>query len=144
MFANFVFSIQLQKNKPKIGDYEASFEGSYIKNGQTIAYNRSRTLSIIKVNSSEIHIAPCSTCVSNSILKKDNINIVGVIMMPGQGGTGGPSYPANEINISGVLEKRKGGYCFIGTHNWIYTDVDVVNQEINHYSVTGSFEIKPL
>lgn len=130
------------KNKPKIGDYKAWFYGSYTKNGQTYTYDRYRELSIIDVNDAEIKIAPCATCEANTILQKDKKTVSGIIIIPGAGGTGGPSYPSQEINITGTWEKQKGKYSISGFHQWIYTEVDVQNQTINEYIVSGEFEVK--
>ncbi len=130
------------KNKPKIGDYEVWFYGSYTKNGQTYTYDRYRELSIIDVNETEIKLAPCPTCEANTILQKEKKLVSGIIIMPGEGGTGGPSYPSQEINITGIWDKHKGKYSISGFHQWIYTEVDVQNQTSNEYIVSGKFEIK--
>lgn len=134
--------IACNKRKPRVGDYEALFYGSYTKNGQTISYDRFRDLSIIEVNATEIVIAACPTCEAFSTLKKDNKAVSGIIPMPGQGGTGGPSFPSNQIYITGTWQKNKGKYIISGFHQYVYTDIDAQNQTINEYVVSGDFEIK--
>ena len=129
------------KIKPKIGDYKASFNGSYTKNGQTYPYYRYRALSIIDVNDAEIKIADCASCEAITILQKDKNLVSGTIIMPGGADGGGPSYSSQEIHITGTWEKQKGKYSISGFCQWIYNDIDVQEQTINKIIVSGTFEI---
>lgn len=143
IFIAIILLTGCSKNKPKVDDYEAWFYGSYTKNGQTYTYDRYVKFSIIDVNDAEIKIAPCFACEANTILQKDKNVVSGIVIMPGKGGTGGPSYPSKEIYITGTWKKNKGKYSIAGYHQWVYTEVDDFQfQVINKFIVSGNFEIK--
>ncbi|MDD2984634.1 MAG: hypothetical protein PHQ74_14730 [Crocinitomicaceae bacterium] len=142
IFVVIILQTGCTKNKPKVGDYEAWFYGTYSKNGQTVAYDRFQEVSIVSVNESEISLSIYNDGTVSSILNKDKKIVSGIFKMLGQGGTGGPSYPSNDIFITGTWEKNKGKYSITGYHQWVYTEVDVQTQEINEHIVSGNFEIK--
>jgi hypothetical protein len=129
------------KTKPKIGEYEAIFSGSYDKNGQIYDFNRFQEFKIVEVNEKEIKLSIYTDGSVSSILKKDGKVISGIFKMLGQGGTGGPNYASNDIYITGFWEKKKGKFYISGFHQFIYTEVNTQNQEINEYVVSGNFEI---
>lgn len=130
------------KNKPKVGEYEAWFYGSYIKNGQTYTYDRNQKVSIVDVNENSISLSIYNNGYVSSILDKKDKIVSGIFNTLGGTPTGGPSYPSQEINITGSWEKHSGKYSISGFHQWIYTDIDAQNQTINEYIVSGKFEIK--
>ena len=130
------------KNKPKIGDYEARFYCNQPNLQQFVGDYRYQESAIVEVNNTEISISIYDDETISSILTKDGKIISGTFIMPGPGGAGGPSHPSNEIYITGTWKKENGKYKITGFHQYIYYDVDVQSQEINEYVVSGEFEIK--
>tara|TARA_R110002072_G_scaffold301400_1_gene481039 strand:- start:37667 stop:38119 length:453 start_codon:yes stop_codon:yes gene_type:complete len=134
--------LSCNKNKPKIGDYEATFNGSYTKNGLTVNHDRYQKVSIIDVTKTEIKLSIYQDGSLSSVLQKDKKNVSGIFFSPSSSGTGAGWFPSNEITINGEWKQNSDSYTISGNHTYLLTEYDAMNQLINEYTVTGTFEIK--
>lgn len=135
--------ISCNKNKPKVGDYQAHFNYSYIDTNDAILTGSfSLPVYILATNKENIYLTTGNLNATSLQKEKKNPHIVSGILYVD---TTIDSNLTNieTINLNGCWEKTKDEYSISGFFNFLKLLPDNNGYVIDKYNVLGTFEIKP-
>lgn len=138
--------VSCKKDKPPIGMYIGSFNGSYLEGDSIIYQDRQEYLFIIESFKESITMALGPSGKRFTLVKGKNKSIYGVIDITHRSG-GGPVYGLHPINIDGHWEKSGSTYYIKGDFSYIYRIIhdgpdDPWPVIVDNYTVNGDFEIR--